>query len=213
MFSKADRLQAREIKQNSDETHTIENFPGGSWDACTIYDYAINVALTNINWYRSKKKRKQFFSSALRCLALLLVLLGGICPLLPVDIKKDFGSYGYFLLALGGGLLLFDRLFGLSSSWMRFMLAAQELEAHLDVFRVDWATQTARGISHAGDTEEIDTRYDLVKDFLINVHRTIERETNEWKAEFQKNIVHFETFTRQPNGRTGDKLPSMRKAQ
>jgi conflict system pore-forming effector with SLATT domain len=169
-----------------------------------VYDHAVAAAERNINWYRTKKKPRQQLSHFLRCTALLLAIVGGLCPLLPDGDKIDASRYGYILLAAGGGLLLFDKLFGLSSSWMRFMAAAQEIEALLDAFRVDWASEESK-LNTPATTSGSDSRFQLIKDFLINMHAIIGRETNEWKAEFQKGVVHFETLLRQQSEGGGAK--------
>jgi hypothetical protein len=140
----------------------------------------------------------------LRCTALLLAIVGGLCPLLPEMSKVDASRYGYILLAAGGGLLLFDKHFGLSSSWMRFMAAAQEIEALLDAFRVDWASEKSK-LNTPAIPSGSDPRFQLIKDFLVNMHAIIERETNEWRAEFQKGVVHFETLLRQQSEGPGAK--------
>jgi hypothetical protein len=173
-------------------------------ELCILYDHALAAAEKNINWYRTKQKPKQQLSHFVRCIALLLVIVGGLCPLLPEISNLDASRYGYVFLAAGGGLLLFDKLFGLSSSWMRFMAAAQEIEALLDAFRVDWACEESK-LNAPENRSEIDPRFQLVKDFLVNMHAIIERETNEWKSEFQKSVTHFETLLRQNSEGTGAK--------
>jgi hypothetical protein len=170
-------------------------------DLCMLYDYAVAAAGRNISWYRTKKKPTQRLCLFVRCAALLLAIVGGLCPLLP---KLDASRYGYILLAAGGGLLLFDKLFGLSSSWMRFMAAAQEIEALLDEFRVDWASEKSK-LTTPATTSDGDPRYQLIRDFLVGMHAIIQRETNEWKAEFQKGVVHFETLLRQQSEGAGGK--------
>jgi hypothetical protein len=173
-------------------------------DLCMLYDYAVAAAGRNINWYRTKKKPTQRLCLFVRCAALFLAIVGGLCPLLPELGKIDASRYGYILLAAGGGLLLFDKLFGLSSSWMRFMAAAQEIEALVDAFRVDWASEKSK-LNTPATTSDGDPRYQLIRDFLVNMHAIIERETNEWKAEFQKGVVHFETLLRQQSEGAGAK--------
>jgi hypothetical protein len=173
-------------------------------ELCAVYKHAVAAAERNINWYLTKKKPKQQLSYFVRCTALLLAIVGGLCPLLPEVGKIDASRYGYILLAAGGGLLLFDKLFGLSSSWMRFMAAAQEIEALLDAFRVDWASEKSK-LNTIATTSSSDPRFQLIKDFLINMHAIIERETNEWRAEFQKGVVHFETLLRQQSEGSGAK--------
>jgi len=149
-----------------------------SSDIRTLYEYAITAAYKNINWYRTKKKLKQQLSHLIRCTALFLLILGSLCPLLPQENRFDVSRYGYVLLAAGGSLILFDKLFGLSSSWMRFMAAAEELEALLDVFRVDWAAQGSK-LNNQEVTSGIDPRFELIgTSFSICTLLLLEKPTN-----------------------------------
>jgi len=47
--------------------------------------------------------------------------------------------WGYILIALGGDLFLFDRYFGFSTSWMRYMTAQMALQRNLEKFQLSWA--------------------------------------------------------------------------
>jgi hypothetical protein len=196
-------IELRQVTANAESVDLAEGDPKPT-ELRTLYGYAIAAAERNINWYRTKKRPKEHLSRILRCAALLLAIVGGLCPLLPEISKIDPGRYGYILLAAGGGLLLFDKLFGLSSSWMRFIAAAQEIEALLDTFRVDWASEKTKLIAPAA-TSGNDPRFQLIKEFLANMHAVIERETNEWKLEFQKGEIHFETLLRQQSEGGGAK--------
>jgi hypothetical protein len=104
------------------------------------------------------------------------------------------------LLAAGGGLVLFDKLFGVSSAWMRFMSTAQELEAQLDVFRVEWSAHAAVAPKREQPEVSADPRFELIAKFLINVHAAVGRETNEWRTEFNKSIVYFSDVLVQSKG-------------
>ncbi|HEX3445459.1 MAG TPA: SLATT domain-containing protein [Chthoniobacterales bacterium] len=199
----ATRVDSRHTVGNGEQLEVAKG-DGKSPELCTLYEFAVAAAEKNITWYRTKKKPRQQLSHFVRCTALLLAIVGGLCPLLPEVSKIDVSRYGYILLAAGGGLILFDKLFGLSSSWMRFMVAAQELEALLDSFRVDWASEKSK-LNTLAATLDSDPRFQLIKDFIVNMHAVIERETNEWKAEFQKGVVHFETLLRQHSEGAGTK--------
>jgi len=169
-----------------------------------LYGYAVARAQTAIDWYRRKKRPRQTLSLWIRFVALCLIFFGGLCPLVPSSLSGsiNINSYGYLLLAAGGGLVLFDKLFGVSSAWMRFMSTAQELEAQLDAFRVEWSAQAVLAVKREQQESRVDPRFELIQHFLANLHAAVGRETNEWKTEFNKSIVYFSDVLVQSKGST-----------
>jgi hypothetical protein len=113
-----------------------------------VYSYVEAFGSEQLRWYKEKKRLllRQVASLWIRFVSLLFLLVGFLCPLLPSrfsDWITDWfrtppSQFGYFMIAFGGGLLLFDRLFGVSSSWMRFAWAHLEIEGLLDEFRIAW---------------------------------------------------------------------------
>jgi hypothetical protein len=127
--------------------------------------WATDQFITNqIIWYRRKKPAKRWVSVGLRVISLGFLILGGLAPFVPPSLQAyfdgtdsvlllAFGSepakVGYLLLALGGGLYMFDKMFGMSSGWMRFMFAELELTARRNQFRMDWQMWCAKhGVSY-----------------------------------------------------------------
>jgi hypothetical protein len=156
-----------------------------------IYAYVERLGHNASSWYRAKKQPKQRLSILLRCLSLFLLLAGGLSPLIPPGTYAVNGqAYGYLLLAAGGGLQLFDHLFGVSSAWMRYIVAAQEIEACLDRFRLEW--YRARGadattVQPVQSTELVS----IASDAVLRINEIVRRETDEWRAEFRTNLVYL----------------------
>jgi hypothetical protein len=95
---------------------------------------------------------------------------------------------GYLLIGIGGGLMLFDRLFGISASWMRFISASLEIEALLDEFRMRWL----RAQLEAEEPQSPDTFQALIAaaaDAIEGIHALALLETRAWRAEFQSGIA------------------------
>src|SRR5260221_8691639 len=116
------------------------------WDAANLdssmaqcFHYAEHLVDEKIGWYRSKKRSKQLYSKLLRAFAILFGVAGGICPVIGTVGRADFAKTGYIFLGVAGGFVLFDKLFGISSGWMRFMMAASQLEYARDLLLIDWA--------------------------------------------------------------------------
>ena len=87
-------------------------------------------------WYDGRARNMGKMSRRLRLSAVILAVLGGLCPLVPEKlVEKFFGSegtaavsqFGFVLFALAGAAVLLDQAFGYSSSWMRSRLAELEL--------------------------------------------------------------------------------------
>src|SRR5690554_2559531 len=73
-------------------------------------------------WYTRNAKIKRHFAQFGRVTALVFLGLGSIIPLLIDIFDWQFPpSIATLFLALGAGLLAFDRHMGHSSGWMRFL--------------------------------------------------------------------------------------------
>ena len=135
----------------------------------------IEYAIRYIDWYRKKKNRLQVFSKILRVLAIIFISLGSISPLIAKMHPVFDPYYGYVLLAIGGSMLLADRVFGLSAGWSRFMVAALELEALTESFK----------IKIIGEIEKDDQQFlQLCLEFTQGVSEIVGAETKIWVSEF-----------------------------
>jgi len=82
-----------------------------------------------INWYLKRKGPISSISKILRIAAILTGTIGGLLPLLHAPLLAAFfgqevqnlnGQLGYVFLALAGAFVLADKVFGVSSKWMRY---------------------------------------------------------------------------------------------
>jgi conflict system pore-forming effector with SLATT domain len=151
--------------------------------------YIESQILERIKWYRAKKRPLQKSSKLIRFVSLATLLLGALCPLASGVISgvPSLDRLGYVFLGLSGGLLLFDKLFGVSAGWIRFISAAQSLEALLDGLRLDWATTGIEQGAEA-DCTVLAKRAEILTTAASRFHAVIDQETKEWAAEFQNNL-------------------------
>lgn len=158
-----------------------------------------------IQWYYNKKKPKALMSWYLRLLAILFTGAGGLVPFAASfgnpDIqlgpfKFPFGQLGYLLLATAAGFILFDRYFGFSTGWMRYITTAMMLERALGEFRLEWARLRARQAGQTPTAEQVDMLIQLCKGFSLTVRTLVEQETQQWVAEFQSNLSQLERSAR-----------------
>ncbi len=155
-------------------------------------------ALDTIEWYLAHKGGVAFWSKALRMTAIVLGTAGSVLPLIGGTPLLDgphgmaAAKYGYVLLALSGATVLLDKLFGLSSRWMRYMTTAMAIQRHLAAFEMDWSA-TWLEIAGQKPTEEQRKRLiKLARAFRLAVVDEMALETQTWVAEFQSGMAQLE---------------------
>lgn len=141
-----------------------------------------------IQWYEDRRRPQKWKSQSIRWVALTLAGAGALCPLLaPLDILQDLplAELGYILLALGGMALTFDRMYGFSSSWLRYARTQLNLEIAQQEFLLDWALLQTR---KASPTEAVK----LMKSFSSRFTGIQKQETDAWITEFRNNLSEIE---------------------
>jgi hypothetical protein len=158
-----------------------------------LYRHAEARAIDAVDWYLEDKRGKRAWSRALRVVVILLVIAGGLQPVLAAaGAGRAQPAWGYVLLALAAACVAFDRLFGLSSGWMRTMTTAQALRRRLELLQYDWAVECAKAATRTVDGKQILTRVGLLRAFADDAAALMQQETSEWVGEFQSNLVQVE---------------------
>lgn len=147
-----------------------------------------------IGWYLHHRRTKSRWSRALRGAAIAFAAAAGLVPLVGAVSATPAAEFGYLLFGVSASCVAFDRFFGLSTAWMRYMTANMELQRHLARFRYAWA---ALDLSlPAADLRS--RRLDLIRRLDGAVTATIGRETDEWVAEFSGGLAQWDTTARRP---------------
>ena len=187
----------------SEERPGFPDIPTLKWDddnashsLRALFEVVQDDAQAQIDWYAKKSKPKRRYSFALRIFAIMLAILGGLCPIVGEIDGINLDPVGYVLFALAAGCVVFDQLFGVSSGWMRFMSAHLELKAGLDRFRLDWVELDARVKDGRPTIEDVQEHIDLLKELNAFVHDTVQSETASWVAEFRSNLRELTKFVR-----------------
>ena len=106
------------------------------------------------------------------------------------------GKYGYVLFALAGAMVIGDKLFGLSSRWMRYMITATVLARRRAEFEMDWGALWLEIGAAAPTVEQQSRAISMLRGFRIAVVSEVEEETRVWVAEFESGLAQLERFTR-----------------
>ena len=117
----------------------------------SIYNWAIAKAEDQINWYQAKRGPKRSGSQWIRAISVCVVVLGALCPLIDAAAASVFptklSQWGYVLLAVAAGLFSYDKYFGLSTGWVRYVQTEWALRKALTEFRYNWLLAISQGTS------------------------------------------------------------------
>jgi hypothetical protein len=194
----------RDLRAGPFPTATMDQWQDTEAALTQLYRYAERRAIDAADWYLADKRGKRIWSRGLRLVAILLVIAGGLQPLLDAAVPgPSRTAWGYVLLALAAACIGLDRFFGISSGWMRSMTCAQALERRLEQLQYDWAAECARGASRTIDPKQVQTRLALLRAFADEVAELMQQETAEWVLEFQSNLLRLE----RSNGTRGGSVP------
>jgi hypothetical protein len=169
-----------------------------------LFEYVTGGAVVTVGWYGRAKSRKALVSRGLRAVAIVLFVLGGLTPIVASlvgggaadaaasnKLTLTVTQAGFAALGLAAGFLAFDRFFGMSSGWIRYMTSLGSIERLRAEFLFDWAKLLEN------TPAPIDTAHKL--EFLVRaqafqkaVFEVVDKETAAWVAEFQSSIADLE---------------------
>ena len=156
-----------------------------------------NKAVETINWYIKRKQYQSVMSKMLRLFAILLVLIGGLHPIL---LSLDLGlpknaQYGYIAFAIAAACLSLDKFMGFSSSWIRYIKTAFDLQKALAEFQTDWVLMWAEVKNDSLDSKQQKKLLCRIKVFHTEIYTEIEHEFKMWASEFQNSLVQLQKDT------------------
>ncbi len=184
----------------------VQKFP--TWNAAqsaealqAVYLWAVQNTEAQIGWYKRNTGSKRRGSQIIRAGAIFFAALGALCPLLDAAgfmpaLATLFGKswsgnhalaqWGYVFFAVAAAIVGFDRYFGLSTCWMRFIVTQMALEKTLKEFQYDWL------ILQAQQAEHTVTLLQKARDFTSQTESLVKQETDAWVLEFQNNLAQLE---------------------
>ncbi|WP_281635563.1 SLATT domain-containing protein [Flavobacterium marginilacus] len=175
----------------------IKFIPLSDWDnqeakkkVNEIYTQAILLAKSKIKWYEKQRVWKGRVSKWIRFFAILLLMCSSLVPYISLHSNDPENLYiGYFLAALAGGILLFDKYYGFSNSWIRFTLIKMDLENMTNSFIVNWQVLYLNNFPLAPEGFAI--MIDAQLKFQESFNNAIRKETETWAKEFQENLAEL----------------------
>jgi hypothetical protein len=162
-------------------------------DLTALRDWAERVAVEAIGWYLTEKTRKARWSRRLRAFAIILATLGGAVPVVALASRHpEVGNWGYLLLALAAGCVAYDRFFGYSSAWLRYVATATVLQGDLADFRLAWAAEMATLADREPTPDQTAHLIAEARQFVARVRDAVRAETEAWRNEFDNRMGELE---------------------
>lgn len=159
------------------------------------YDWAVKNAQDKIAWYAKRRHPKKLGSQWLRTFSIILAAVGALFPLVDAATQSGRviqGQWGYVCIALAAALVGYDRFFGLSSGWMRYMVTELSLQRSLREFQYEWNILSAQQAQQQPPQRNTVALLQRLKEFSLQVEALVRQETDAWVTEFQANISELE---------------------
>jgi hypothetical protein len=184
----------RSIHPFSDGLHHVEIL--NEWDPVLarttinkLFESAIFIVDDKIRWYRRSKAERGKWARRLRIVAIFFLIASTMMPYI-ASINPDTSIkllyFGYILAGAGAGILLLDRYYGYSNSWIRFALTSIDLESMRNTFVEQWQILYIRSLPLTKDS--FCTLADAITKFRESFKSTVKAETEAWAREFQQNF-------------------------
>jgi SMODS and SLOG-associating 2TM effector domain 2 len=176
-----------------DEEHCEDSLKG-------VYDHVVKDAQDAIDWYMQARKPKKRGGLIVRGLAVVLIAAAGLLPLIaalakagkdnpPASVPWPLDPLAASLaVGLAAALVAFDKFFGFSSAWMRFMTAELTLRSTLEEFEIDWYALRAVLRGQKPTAEQVVQMLNQCKDFAAKINTIVTQETNAWVEEFKSSL-------------------------
>ncbi|WP_031067661.1 SLATT domain-containing protein [Streptomyces sp. NRRL WC-3742] len=181
---------------------SARQFPLGDWGEPAerleeLYRWSEERAVEAIDWYRRDRVWKRRWARLLRFGTASFAVGGVTAPLVDLTGAIDHGAgWGYVGLALAAACYGTDRVFGLTSGWMRDVSTAQALQRRLEAFQFDWASECVRevlGPTEGTAGEAAERCLGVLRRFCEDVSDMVRTETSEWMLEFRASMTQLPT--------------------
>jgi hypothetical protein len=107
------------------------------------------------------------------------------------NLIKDLLPLSAVLAAMSVACIAFDKLFGFSTAWVRFITAQLDLTARRDAFATQWAKECLRA-GKQPTLEQVMANLDILAGFLGAMNDVVRSETRSWINEFRGALAELE---------------------
>ena len=161
----------------------------------SLFDHVRKDALEVVNWYAKAKRPKRRAAIVARLLAITAAGIAALLPLLDgiVDPTTAWSSLWVSLaLAIGAGLIAFDRYLGWSTGWIRYIKSELQVRDTLEIFELEWQADRATWQGEVPSVEQVARLLSATKAFVGRINAVVQEETNAWAEEFMGALQQIE---------------------
>jgi hypothetical protein len=175
-----------------------------------LYDFVNSECEKAVGWYYRSKRSKSRLGYWLRAGAIVAVATAGIIPIIGEIFEASDGSplispaWATVALAIAALFVALDRFGGYTSGWVRYVRTAQKLSILQADFCLDWE-EYRFNLPHTHEEEHVEYIKEGIRkcrEFLREVNREVQNETNLWAQEFQQALVEVDTLSNHKPGET-----------
>lgn len=145
-----------------------------------LFRHAESEVSAAIGWYLARRRGPSLWSRSLRALAALLGIVGTLTPLVhsaaPSALQPE---WGFVFLAGGAGCVLFDRIFGFSASWTRYIRTEVALQQVLKKAQAEWTQAYLRTTESPSDKDQA-VLLGVIERLRMESQRIMEEESATW---------------------------------
>lgn len=159
----------------------------------SVYDALVKKAEEALHWYEVSQRAKRRGARITRSVAIVFGALAAILPTVVTALPDRLGDYQVARLnpvatalgVLAGTMILLDKLYGFSSSWIRYATTYQTIQGNLEAFKLGWQRKLFEVQPAQASSEQVRALFDFLGAFLASVNAAVQGETQSWVAEFK----------------------------
>ncbi len=161
-----------------------------------LYNEALKKVKDHRDWYHRKAGYKKRASKSIRALAIIFVGLGTLCPLLDAtqvlsDVNINLARWGYVFFGMAAIFVGFDKFFGVSSGWVRYIQAMLKIDKMTDQFKFEWNKKLIEfAITDLAKAQKIEL-IEMLRLFVQSASEVVENETANWAKEFESSLLEL----------------------
>lgn len=152
--------------------------------------YVETEALQSMDWYWRSKRTVRLLASGLQYARVLLMAAAAILPIVGQLAKNALlgnALLASLLVGAAAALQAGDKHLGVSSAWVRYVMAASHIRKALEEFRMDWMLLLAR-TGPSPTCLQAEAFLQLARRFHATVGGFVTQDTQAWATEFQSSL-------------------------
>ena len=159
-----------------------------------VFDHVRRDAMDAADWYWRARKPKRWIAKTAQVVGIAAVGSAGIIPLVDGALPAWTidSLWISIVLAVGGGVVAFDRHISGSKGWIRYVKAEQQVRNALETFELEWQAERATWNGAQPSSEQVSAMLKRAQSFAAEINAIVEEETKVWGEDFVGSLKQIE---------------------